>query len=650
MALAHSIQGGTMGGWRVLILLLAGIVLPAGCAPATREPVRAIRQYTIEEFLRTTDFKGTSFSPDKSKILVSSDESGIYNAYAVPVDGGDPVPLTDSAGDAIFAVSYFPKDERFLYESDAGGNELSHVYVRETDGNVIDLTPGENLKAEFLGWSRDDASFFVSTTERDSRFFDIYEYAADGYAREMLYQDDTGYEFADISPDKRYLAFRRIRTTSDSDIYLFDRDSGEMKHLTPHEGEVSNSPETFRPDGSSLYFTTDEGSEFSYLTRYDLASGESEPVVQPEWDVWYAYFSKHGRYLVVGINNDAATEIRVYDAATMMPIDLPRLPAGDIASVSISGDETTLAFYVSGSRNPRDLYVQDLAGGEARQLTRSLSETIDARELVDGEIVRFESYDGVAIPGILYKPHQASSERKAPALVWVHGGPGGQSRVGYGASLQYLVNHGYVVYAINNRGSTGYGKTFYKMDDRKHGEADLADCVASKKMLIATGYVDPDRIGIIGGSYGGYMVLAALTLQPEEFGVGVDLFGISNWVRTLESIPPYWESFREALYRELGDPEEDRERLTRISPLFNAKEIRRPLMVLQGANDPRVLKVESDEIVEAVRANGVEVEYIVFDDEGHGFLKKANRLRGYRAIREFLDKHLKGSTAATGEV
>jgi dipeptidyl aminopeptidase/acylaminoacyl peptidase len=169
-------------------------------------------------------------------------------------------------------------------------------------------------------------------------------------------------------------------------------------------------------------------------------------------------------------------------------------------------------------------------------------------------------------------------------------------------------------------------------------------------MLVATGYVDPDRIGIIGGSYGGYMVLAALTLQPEEFDVGVDLFGISNWVRTLESIPPYWESFREALYKELGDPAEDKERLTRISPLFNAKEIRRPLIVLQGANDPRVLKVESDEIVEAARANGAEVEYIVFDDEGHGFLKKENRLRGYRAIREFLDKHLKGMAAATGEV
>jgi len=218
---------------------------------------------------------------------------------------------------------------------------------------------------------------------------------------------------------------------------------------------------------------------------------------------------------------------------------------------------------------------------------------------------------------------------------------GGEVRIGYRALVQYLVNSGYVVFAINNRGSSGYGRTFFLMDDRKHGDADLDDCVASKQFLIGQGYVDPDRIGIIGGSYGGYMVLAALAFRPDAFSIGVDLFGVSNWVRTLESIPPWWESMREALYKEMGDPSADREYLHAISPLFHASEIQRPLMVLQGANDPRVLKVESDEIVAAARANGVEVQYIVFDDEGHGFRKKANQRRGYRAIRDFCDLHLK---------
>ena len=208
--------------------------------------------------------------------------------------------------------------------------------------------------------------------------------------------------------------------------------------------------------------------------------------------------------------------------------------------------------------------------------------------------------------------------------------------------MQYLVNHGYVVYAINNRGSSGYGKTFYAMDDRKHGEADLGDVVASKEMLIETGYVDPNRIGIIGGSYGGYMVVAALAFEPEAFEVGVDIFGVTNWVRTLQSIPPWWEAQREALYAELGDPATDLERLERISPLFHASNIVKPMIVLQGANDPRVLQVESDEMVAAVRANGVPVEYIVFPDEGHGFRNKDNQIEGYKAILDFLELHLKG--------
>ncbi len=629
-----------------LILALAGPLV--GCqADESRIEARAVTQYTIEDFLGTTNVLGSSFSPDKSKILVSSDETGVYNAFAIPVDDGDAIQLTASTTDGIFVRSYFPEDERFIYLADVGGNELDHVYVRELDGSVTDLTPGESLKADFLGWAQDDRSFFISTNERDNRYFDIYEISVDGYEQTLIYEDETGYQFADISPDKRHIAFAKPNTTNDSDIFLYDRETGTMEHLTPHEGEVNHQPQTFSPDGSSLYFLTDEGSEFTYLVRLELASGAREIVVQPDWDVWYGYFSKHGKYLVVGINNDARTEIRVYDAETMTPVRLPEIPAGDITSVGFSGDEAVMAFYVSGSRNPRDLFVYDMSGDEPHQLTNTLDANIDPDELVDAEVVRFASYDGVEIPGVLYRPHQVSREAKGPALVWVHGGPGGQSRVGYSGLIQYLVNHGYVVYAINNRGSSGYGKTFYKMDDRRHGEADLADCVASKEMLIATGYVDPDRIGIIGGSYGGYMVLAALTLAPEEFAVGVDLFGISNWVRTLENIPPWWESFRLALYTELGDPAQDSERLRRISPLFSAANITKPMMVLQGANDPRVLQVESDEIVAAAEANGVPVQYIVFEDEGHGFIKKENQLEGYRAILEFLDTHLKGVPAAT---
>ena len=333
------------------------------------------------------------------------------------------------------------------------------------------------------------------------------------------------------------------------------------------------------------------------------------------------------------------------DAATLAPVALAGMPQGLVRGISIARNDSAYSFYASDGSVPNELYAAAF-GSAPRRLTNALNPAIRREDLVVPTVVRFKSYDGVEVPGVLYRPHQASASAKAPALVLVHGGPGGQAQVGYFALTQALVNHGYVVFDINNRGSSGYGKTFFAMDDRKHGEADLGDVVASKGMLGQTGYVDTTRIGIIGGSYGGYMVLAAVTLQPDAFKVGVDLFGISNWIRTLESIPPWWGSIREALYAELGDPKTDSVRLRRISPLFNANKIRVPLMVLQGANDPRVLKVESDEIVAAARKNGVPVEYVIFPDEGHGFVKKANEIRGYTAILTFLDTYLKARKVA----
>ena len=247
----------------------------------------------------------------------------------------------------------------------------------------------------------------------------------------------------------------------------------------------------------------------------------------------------------------------------------------------------------------------------------------------------------MVVPSIYYKPKGASASSKVPAMVYVHGGPGGQTMRGYSAQIQYLVNQGYAVLGINNRGSSGYGKSFFTADDRKHGREPLWDCIEAKTYLASLGYIDPQRIGIMGGSYGGYMVLAAMAFRPEAFKVGIDIFGVSNWVRTLESIPPYWESQRKALYDEIGDPIKEKERLVATSPLFHAKEIRMPLMVIQGANDPRVIKPESDEIVEAVKKSNVPVEYVVFADEGHGFSKKKNQAEASRKMVEFLDKYLK---------
>jgi dipeptidyl aminopeptidase/acylaminoacyl peptidase len=628
------------------LLSLATLVILTGCAAnAESTPADSTftpKEYSVADLYKNVSFAGASWSPDNTKILVRSNATGIQNAYVIPAAGGEPQALTQSTTNAVRPVSYFPRDERILYLSDEGGNELTHLYVRNADGTSRDLTPGAKLKAGFEDWATDGNSFFVTTNERDARFFDVYEIAVGGFARTLFYQNDGGYQIGPISRDKRYIAMGKPRTSSDADIYLYDRQTKTAKNITPHTGSVGNSAADFSPDGSKLLFVSDSGREFASLYSYDLASGKKSLAHEEKWDVIAADYSRGGKYLVVYVNEDSRIAIRLLDATTMRPAALTGMPAGLVAGVSLTRNDSAMAFYATDGSVPNDLYAGAI-GGTPKRLTDALNPAIRRGDLVVPTVTRFKSYDGVEVPGVLYKPHQASASARASAVVLVHGGPGGQAQVGYRALTQAMVNHGYVVFDINNRGSSGYGKTFYAMDDRKHGEADLGDVVESKKMLAATGYVDPDRIGIVGGSYGGYMVLAAVTLQPDAFKVGVDLFGISNWMRTLESIPPWWASQREALYAEMGDPKSDTARLRRISPLFNASKIKVPLMVLQGANDPRVLKVESDEIVAAARKNGVPVEYIVFPDEGHGFVKRDNEIRGYSALIAFLDQYLKGA-------
>jgi len=625
---------------RMRVSIVMSLALLAACS-RREPPAPTVTLHSVADFYKNVEYFGNSFSFDAKRILVSSNESGIFNAYAVPVSGGEPQQLTHSTTDSIFAQSYFPKDDRILYTSDRDGNHLTHVFVRNPDGSIRDLTPGQKLVASFLCWSHDDKSFFVLSNERDARFFDLYEYAADGYARTLVYRNEEGVDVSVISRDKHYVALGKSRKTNDSDIWLLNRQTGKRTRLTAHQGDVFNGAAAFSPDGKKLLYLSDEGGEFTSLRSYEIATGEKRTLLQLKWDILGAGYSRSGKYLVVSINEDAANVSRIYDPATLQELKLAGVPKGLVSDMQISRDDSVVAFYATDGSVPSDLYAGPINATPTR-LTNALNPGIRSEDLVVPERLRFSSYDGLEIPGLLYKPHQATTSTKAPALVLVHGGPGGQAQVRYSAVTQALVNHGYVVFDINNRGSSGYGKTFNAMDDRKHGEADLGDVVASKRMLVSTGYIDPAKIGIVGGSYGGYMVLAALTLQPDAFKVGVDLYGISNWVRTLENTPPWWESFKQAIYAEMGDPKVDSERLRRISPLFNASKIRAPLMVLQGANDPNVLKVESDEIIAAAKKNGVPTEYIVFPDEGHGFVKKENEIRGYSAILDFLDKYLKG--------
>ncbi|WP_375234831.1 prolyl oligopeptidase family serine peptidase [Winogradskyella sp.] len=599
-----------------------------------------VKQYSIEQFMDNEAIGGGSFSYDNSQLLISSNRSGIYNAFTVSTEGGEMTAITQSDSTSVFGNAFFPEDNRILLSADGNGDEIDHLFVRDLEGNVTDITPEKGAKSDFYGWSKDNNSLYFGSNKRDPRFFDVYKMNLEDYTSEMIYQNNDGLDFSGMSDDENYFALSKTVNTNDSDLFIYNSKTKEKIQI--NENQSANSSQDFSKDNSIFYYTTDYGGEFSVLMSYNMETKENIKVLEKKWDISSAYFTKKNKYMVVFVNEDGKNAIEVLDSESMKPIDLPNFEGKSITSVGFSNDQKLMRMYVGGSNAPSDLYTYNFETKEQHQISDVLNKDIDAEDLVTAKVVRFESFDGTIIPAIYYLPHQASAENKVPAMVWVHGGPGGQTRQGFSSLIQYMVNQGYAVLAVNNRGSSGYGKTFYQMDDKNHGEKDLQDCVEGKNWLAGQTEIDGDKIGIIGGSYGGYMTMAALTYTPEEFAVGVNLFGVTNWMRTLKSIPPYWESFRESLYKELGDPySADSTRLKRISPLFHTDKVTKPLIVLQGAQDPRVLQVESDEIVAGVRKNNVPVEYVLFEDEGHGFVKKENQIEANERIVKFLDKYLK---------
>ncbi|MEO1149816.1 MAG: S9 family peptidase [Pseudomonadota bacterium] len=629
----------------------AGSALQAASSAVTASPAPT---YPVEAFFETTSYSlagsERAWFPDNRSVLISSDETGIFNAYALDVETGARRALTTSTTNASFAIGVL-KDASILYTADQGGNEINHLYHRATDGTVTDLTPGDAVKASFISWLAGNDAFIISTNERDPSYFDAYKVDANTFEKTRIFENTQGLGNFVISHDGRLLAGLKERTSADNTIFLVDlAGDGTVQEITPHEGNIQHTVFTFTPDGSSLVYGTDAAGEFVQAWKHDVTTGAQEAMLEAEWDVSYVTYSPSGQYLIAGVNEDARTLVSIVDDAGAF-VSLPDgLPDGDLRNLRFAPEEDALALIVNSSRSPSDIFHVDVAKGEVKQLTDALGGKIDPSDLVEAEVIRYPSYDGLDIPSIQYKPLGASATNPVPAIVLVHGGPGGQSRTGYSAMIQHLVNNGYAVLAANNRGSSGYGKTFFHLDDKRHGDVDLRDIVEAKSYLADLDWVDADNIAVMGGSYGGYMTMAALAFHPEVFDAGVNIFGVTNWVRTLVSIPPWWESFKEALYDEMGDPATDGNRHRAISPLFHAENIVKPVLVVQGANDPRVLQVESDEMVAAIEANGVPVEYILFPDEGHGFRKRENRITASKGYVKFLDRWLKGQQeTAAGE-
>ena len=598
-----------------------------------------IQQYSIETLMSNNRSSGGYFSKDADKLIYSSDKSGIFNIYEVDLSTNEETQLTYSKEESFFVRGYSPSTGEVIYSADKGGNENSHIYIIR-EGNSIDLTPGKNTKASYVGWTKDELGMYVISNSRDPRFFDLYKIDIVTLNSEMVFKNDSGYNLNSISNNDKYLVLSLNLSRSEQKLFLYDVKSNQQVEISDQAANFSG--QNFDKNDENYFYTTNYDSEFYYLMSYNLKNGERSTVYKTNWDVAFSYLSKNNSYRVIAVNEDAQNKLSIKNMSDQSDLNLIGFENMNINSIGFSEDEKLLRVSAGSPNSPGDIYTYELSTNKLNKITSNLNSNVNPKDLVNAEVIRYESFDGLEIPAILYKPHSASKKNKVPALVWVHGGPGGQSRVGYRALIQYLVNHGYAILAVNNRGSSGYGKTFYSLDDLNHGEDDLQDCVWGKKWLQDQDYINPDKIGIIGGSYGGFMTMAAMTFEPEEFKVGVNIYGVTNWIRTLRSIPAYWESTRESLYKEMGNPyTEDSLRLYNISPLFHAKNIKNPVMVLQGANDPRVLQIESDEMVQEARDAGAYVEYVLFEDAGHGFIKKEQQIEGNEKILTFLENYLK---------
>ncbi len=634
-----------------------------------REVPSDFTRYSADVFFETVSYGlggegGHAFSPDGTRLLVNSDETGVFNAYALDIASGEVHALSRSETNAIFGVSWFPQDDRVLLTGDVGGNEQNSVFVVEPDGTLHDLLPpgdyevaGQQSGLRFEAWQADGEAFFLTSTERDPQLADLYRYDARTYEREMVFQNTRELPFPTrgfhVSPDGRWLSLDFHHTRYDFDIYLVDLHSDDRAPeliLTHPEREVVYRGMGFTPDSGRLIYGTDEFGEFMDAWTLDLGTRETESLVEAEWDItqtrtdlpYGIWYSPEGRYRVDIHNVDSRNQLTVTDTGSGEELDLSFLPEGMISAPRFQAGTGRLALQFERDTRPTDLFLVDLEARTSRRLTEALNPAIQESHLVESEVVRFESYDGLEIPGLLYRPRQASADSPVPAMVWVHGGPGAQSRQGYSPVLQFLVNQGYAVYAINNRGSKGYGRSFREADRRRHGEADLDDVVASRGYLESIDWIDADRIGVMGSSYGGYLTLSAMTFEPEVFDVAISIVGYSDVIGNITA--GGWRLPRlPAAYDEMGHPEEDAERLRRVSPLFYADRISRPLFVAAGANDVRVPIDQNDRLVEAAREAGVEVEYLVFADEGHGFRRRENRITAVEAYVDFLDRFLGGS-------
>jgi dipeptidyl aminopeptidase/acylaminoacyl peptidase len=584
--------------------------------------------YEFARYLKIRAAHGATWSPDGRRVAFLTDITGVTQAWELPVEGGWPEQLTFHE-ERVSGVHYSPTENKLLYSMDAGGNERSQLFLLG-GGEEWDLTQVPEAIHYFGGFSLDGERIAYTATRRNGTDFDVFVQDLLDGEPETVWETSGYHTVSGWAPNASFLVVSRHHSNLSNDLYRLDLTSGEATLLTPHEGEARFRGARVTPNGESIFLATDRDGDFVRLARLDLSTLEIEHLTPDDWDVEEVELSEDGRWLAVSRNFEGYSDFMLFSGKGRR-VPGPEMPEGIVGGFEFSPDGERLAFTLTGPNHNPDVWVVDLPDGEARRLTRSSTAGIPPRTFRRPRVVRYPTFDGREIPAFFYEPE--TSPENAPVVVNVHGGPESQSRPLFAPVTQYLLGRGYAVFAPNVRGSTGYGKAYTHLDDVYLRMDSVKDLAYAAGWLRDRGH---ERVAVMGGSYGGFMVLAALTEYPELWTAGVDIVGIANMVTFLENTGSYRRALREPEY---GSLERDRGFLELISPLHKAEEITAPLMVIHGKNDPRVPVGEAEQIVEKVKKNGGAVEYLLYEDEGHGLAKLKNRLDAYPKIAAFLDEH-----------
>ena len=595
----------------------------------------------FEQFFAVRRFQpALTFTPDGRKILFVTNTSGQFNLWRTSLTGARHEQLTAFEANTVRAVAVSPDGKALVFNADHDGDEFHQLYSRPTSGGWPEQWTDAPEVQHYVNddaWSPDGTSIAFAANSRVPTDMDVWvRDVALGEVRQVF--GGGMYAFpAFWSPDGRNLTVLEFRNTTDSSIHLAPVDGGDARELTPHEGEAVFTPGPWAADGSGFYVLCDQDREFTGLAFLRLDGG-LEWLETPEGDVEEIALSADGRVLAWSVNEDGWARIRFRDLEAGTDLPEPALPRGarSFASfgIALSPDGDRAALIWQGPQRPPDLYAVETATGKARRLTDSMLGGLRPSQLVEPELIRYRSFDDREIPAWLYRPKRRG---RGPVVISIHGGPEAQERPVYMAAYQYLLSRGIAVLATNIRGSTGYGKSYQRLIHRDWGGGDLRDWDHAAKWLLDQDWVDERRLAVFGGSYGGFAVLSCVTRLADYWAAAVDIFGPANLVTFAKAVPPTWKRFMD---KWVGDPETEVDFLLERSPITYVENVKTPLLVMQGAKDPRVVKGESDQMVEKLRELGREVDYVVFDDEGHGFTKRANELRAFRLAAEWLERYL----------